>query len=287
MLKTITNLFLNRLLTKGTEQNENGNSLKYAPTSEEINISIDFYYWNLLLYLFPNTFSNDKEAYDFYQDFCKRAREVNENQDIYKIPEHIWLNYKIDMLSGLIVTWNSYNSSPQANVHFSLLKFEDIKDENLKNEVIKLYEDNYEHLNKLGIANRFSNGNLYELTHFVVNTSGIYKNTYWAHDYCHDSFCWEKETRFFTLPIENVIVDLRKIKTNQHALSDEQVEEIKNNIEKEYADYKCKFNIEDYEVELQNQIFTAYVKTKYFYPADDTTLSFDEPKLPYKNIDLI
>ena len=159
---------------------EKDNVLKNAPTSKNIDITIDFRYWKLLLFLFPNSFKNEREAYDFYENFCEKAKNFGENEEVYKLPKHIWLNYKVDMLSGLVVTWNSLTKDPERHFNFYLLPDEDlwphvkIKNEVLKNEILQLYENNYEHLNKLGVADKFTNGSIMVFNHFVIPPCGLF-----------------------------------------------------------------------------------------------------------------
>lgn len=79
---------------------------------------------------------------------------------------------------------------------------------------------------------------------------------------------------------------MRKIKTNQHILSDEQILEYVKNIEKKYSEFNCKIDIKNYVAELNNGIFNIYIKTKYYYPADDLIPPYENPKLPYKILDI-
>ena len=296
MLKTLTSVFfefitkkyMNNKISSNTQNidNENSDILKYAPTSENIDISINFNYWNFLLFLFPNSFNSAKDALDFYETICAKARELNEDEDLYKIPDYIWLNYKVDMKSGLVITYNSYSKNPQINTHFTIFYFENVKNESLRNEFFKLYEDNFEHLKNLGIVSNYTNEKLYALTHFVINPIGIYKSTYWAPDFCNDSFCWDKETDNFSLPIPSLIEALRKIKTNKHLFDNEKIGEIKNTVEKKYEKYKCEIDIQTSTAILMSDMFRISIQTKYFYPAEDITDSFIEPKLPYKTVDI-
>ena len=39
-------------------------------------------------------------------------------------------------------------------------------------------------------------------------------------------------------------------------------------------------------IDRKGNILDVYIKTKYYYPADEITLLFDEPKLPYRSVDL-
>lgn len=277
------NLFCNQ---KNNVSNEN-EILKNAPTAENIDITIDFNYWNLLLFLFPNSFKDNNEACDFYEQFCEKAKSLGEKEEVYKLPELIWLNYKVDMISGLVTTWNSNTKSPETHFSFYLLPYKQIKNAVLKKEIYQLYENNYEHLNKLGIMDKFSNNEFFIFTHFVVNNEGLFKNTHWCYDdFCNDNYLWEKETKNFNLPTYSIIDFLRKIKTNQHILSDEQILEYVKNIEKKYSEFNCKIDIKNYVAELNNGIFNIYIKTKYYYPADDLIQPYENPKLPYKILDI-
>lgn len=278
------NLFCNQ---KNNVSNEN-EILKNAPTAESIDITINFNYWNLLLFLFPNTFKDETEACNYFEYFREKAKSAREDEIVYELPETIWLNYKIDMISGLVTTWNSNTQSPETHFSFYLLPYKKIKNTVLKKEIYQLYENNYEHLNKLGVTDKFSDNKIFTLTHFVVNHEGLFKNTHWCYDdFCNDNYLWEKETKNFNLPTYSIIDFLRKIKTNQQILSEEQILEYVKNIEKKYGEFNCKIDIKNYEAELNNGIFNIYIKTKYYYPADDLILSYDEPKLPYKAIDLL
>ena len=276
------NLFCNQ---KNNVSNEN-EILKNAPTAENIDITIDFNYWKLLLFLFPNSFKDNNEAWDFYEHFCEKAKSLGEKEEVYKLPKLIWLNYKVDMISGLVTTWNSNTKSPETHFSFYLLPYRFIKNAVLKKEIYQLYENNYEHLNKLGIMNKSSNID-FIFTHFVINNEGLFKNTHWCYDdFCNDNYLWEKETKNFNLPTYSIIDFLRKIKTNQHILSDEQILEYVKNIEKKYSEFNCKIDIKNYVAELNNGIFNIYIKTKYYYPADDLIPPYENPKLPYKILDI-
>ena len=286
-MSLLTNILFNLLNARKIDNNNSNDILKNAPTAENIDITIDFNYWKLLLFLFPSSFKSDNEACDFYEKFCEKAKSAHEDEIAYKLPETIWLNYKIDMVSGLVTTWNSKTRSPETHFPFYLLPYKKIKNTVLKKEIYQLYENNYEHLNKLGIMDKFSNNEIFTLTHFVVNHEGLFKNTHWCYDdFCNDNYLWEKETKNFNLPTDSIIDFLRKIKTNQHLLSDEQILEHVKNIEKKYGEFNCKIDIKNYEVEWNNGIFDIYIKTKYYYPAEDVILPYEEPKLPYKAIDL-
>lgn len=241
----------------------------------------------MLFFLFPNTFKDEREAYDFYKEFCAKAKSAREDSLVYELPQNIWLNYKIDMISGLVTTWNSQGKSPETNFNFYLLPYKEIKNGVLKDEILKIYEDNYEHLNKLGIADKLTNEKLLTFEHFVLDHSGLYKNTHWRYDdFFNDNYCWEKETKNYYLPTESIIDFLRKLKTNQHLLSANEIEEIVNNAEKKYSEFNCKIDINNFEAELSNDIMWISIKTKYFYPAENITFSAYEPNLPYKAIDL-
>lgn len=168
------------------------------------------------------------------------------------------------------------------------MPYKKIKNTVLKKEIYQLYENNYEHLNKLGVTDKFSDNKIFTCTHFVVNHEGLFKNTHWCYDdFCNDNYLWEKETKNFNLPTYSIIDFLRKIKTNQHLLSEEEISKFVEDIEKKYSDYHCKIDINNFEARLKNNIFDMFINTKYYYPADDTILSYDEPKLPYKVIDLL
>ena len=126
------NLFCNQ---KNNVSNEN-EILKNAPTAENIDITIDFNYWKLLLFLFPNSFKDNNEACDFYEQFCEKAKSLGEKEEVYKLPELIWLNYKVDMISGLVTTWNSNTKSPETHFSFYLLPYKQIKNAVLKKKFI-------------------------------------------------------------------------------------------------------------------------------------------------------
>ena len=155
-MSLLTDIIFNIFCSQKSNDTEKGNILKNAPTAESIDITIDFNYWNLLLFLFPNSFKNEREADDFYEQFCEKAKSLGEKEEVYKLPEHIWLNYKVDMISGLITTWNSYYKNPAVSFGFSIFPCRKIKNESLKNEICQLYENNKEHLTKLGIIDSFS-----------------------------------------------------------------------------------------------------------------------------------
>lgn len=286
-MSLLTDILFNIFCSQKSNDTEKGNILKNAPTAESIDITIDFNYWNLLLFLFPNSFKNEREADDFYEKFCEKAKSAHEDEIVYKLPETIWLNYKIDMVSGLVTTWNSNTRSPETHFPFYLLPYKKIKNTVLKKEIYQLYENNYEHLNKLGIMDKFSNNEIFTLTHFVVNHEGLFKNTHWCYDdFCNDNHLWEKETKNFNLPTDSIIDFLRKIKTNQHLLSEDEILKFVQDVEIKYSDYDCKIDIKNFEAQLKGNILDVYIKTKYYYPADEITLLFNEPKLPYKAIDL-
>ena len=66
-MSLLTDIIFNIFCSQKSNDTEKGNSLKNAPTAESIDITIDFNYWNLLLFLFPNSFKNEREADDFYE----------------------------------------------------------------------------------------------------------------------------------------------------------------------------------------------------------------------------
>lgn len=255
-------------------------------TSEEIEINIDFNYCNLLMYLFPKTFFSEKEANDFYEEFCRKAKEFNEAENVYKLPENIRLTYKIDMISNLVYTWNSYNKSPETNIYFWILPFEEIKNENLKNEIKLMYEENFEHLKNLEAASKFSNGNIYSTTNFVVNIRGIFKSTNLTPDFKENNSLWNKETDNFYLPIETIIDNFRKIETNKSMVVQSELSKIKNNLEKKYESYKFEINFDEYEAHLKNEMFSAIISTKYFYPLENIKESFEGVNLTYRQVDI-
>lgn len=285
-MSLLTDIIFNIFCNQKSNNAEKDNVLKNAPTAESVEIVINFNYWNLLLFLFPNNFKNSGEAYNFYKNFCEKVKSAREDEEIYKLPEKIRLICKVDMNSGLVVIWNSLTKGPERHFNFYLLSHEKIKNEVLKNEILQLYENNYEHLNKLGIVDKFTNGSIMVFNHFVITSCGLFKNTYWAPDYSEDNCIWEKETKDFFLPTDFIIDFFRKIKTNQHLLSEDEILKFVQDVEKKYSDYDCKIDIKNFEAQLKGNILDVYIKTKYYYPAEDITLLFDEPKLPYKTIDL-
>ena len=278
-MSLLTNILFNLLNTRKTDNNNANNILKNAPTAENINIVIEFNYWKLLLFLFPNSFKNDNEACDFYEQFCEKAKISGEKEENYKIPQKVWINYKIDMISGLIISWNSYNKSPAASFIFPVFQIDEIKNKLLKNEVMKLYEENYEHLEQLGISYKLGE-KIRSNSSFEMNYSCI------SRPYCKTSnryIQWEQCTKNFNLPTKHIIKFLRKIKTNEMLLSDEEILEQIKDIEDKYKEFNCKININKFEAEICNDIFDTVIYTEYNYPA---TFSFDKFKLPYNDIDL-
>jgi hypothetical protein len=249
------------------------NPLKDAPTSEDININICFNYWTFLKFLFPNTFESDKVAYDFYQDYCKRAKMLNEIEDIYKIPFEFNINYKIDLLSGLVLSWNTYSNSPQNDCRFIPLNYEETKDLGLKQELLRIYEENSEHLKSLGIIRKYSWGDLCTFNRFILGHWGLTNPGANFYDDC------------FQIPTDRIIIDLRKIATNMRSLSDK-LEEIEKALEDKYKEYNCEFDLKDFEVKLKTNMFTVYIKAKYHFPATDCNYSLEYSNLPYKHIDL-
>lgn len=261
------------------------NPFKNAPTAEEININIYFKYWNLLYFLFPKTFRSEKEADDFYKNYCARAKELNEKEEIYKIPFEYYVNYKIDMLSGLVMAWNSYNNSPQKTCSFCLLDFMKIENFGLHDEILNIYEENFEHLEKLGVASRLSTGDVLTFNNFVIDVfAGLLKNTHYFPHFCSDTFKWEKETEKedFFIPTESIIIDLRKIKTNEKLL--ENRVELESKLVEKYDKYNCKFNLDDFEAEINTKMFKVYIKPTYYYPAQEVDFSLKYPNVPYKDI---
>lgn len=58
-MSLLTNILFNLLNARKIDNNNSNDILKNAPTAENIDITIDFNYWKLLLFLFPNSFKDD------------------------------------------------------------------------------------------------------------------------------------------------------------------------------------------------------------------------------------
>ena len=177
----IKDLIIEKLLKKDqclptvTEKTEEDNELerirkriaknKEFPTSEKITFTIYPHIPNILLLFFPNSFKDDKEAYDYYIKFCQKAKDLGEDEKIYKeeklLKDGITIEIELDMLSGMKKVWNYTNNNSNMPTSFSFFNYEDIKSKDLKQEIFKLYLENWDYLEEIGMCYTWSYGDKY------------------------------------------------------------------------------------------------------------------------------
>ena len=181
-------------------------------TSKEINVTFQLYIWNILLYFFPNSFKNEEEAYNYYKTFLDKAKRLGEDETIWRdYSKEITFTVNIDLLSGNKTYWNWFYKNPNEKVCFPFFSSMQIKDKELKEEVKKLYYDNYEHLNKdlHGYACK------YEARDELLSDGVGLCITYLGFDFWRPFYSefesWAERENLFALPIENIIYYLQDI----------------------------------------------------------------------------
>ena len=250
------------------------------PTAEKYNIGISLYIHNILCQFFPNSFKNEKDAYDFLIAFCEKANALNENKNIYKQIElyNICLDINVDLLSGLKIVNNHYYNNSSLATSFTFFEPDNIKNENLKNEIKNLYKENFDFLESIGFLHKWSNGNLGPLKMRIEATPwGIdYLLPYWA-DYSQIEAHIRQNKLNYGLPTLEVINLLRV--TEAYHFSDEKCKQIEQDF-KQKLEYKLtnfEINWQEKSVKLANKFITVNLKVDYCYPASLLTT-------PYGNI---
>ena len=261
-------------------ETEDKNKL-FFPTSEEIDIYVRVNIHNLLLYFFPNSFKTENEAYEYYKNFCEKAKKLGEDEEIYKA---------FDLYSGFFINikliWNDYyKNSYNTCVSFKFFSFTEIKSEELKNEIKQLYLENIEFLDSIGFCAQYSWGDLSVNSRVEICPDGVdFKLPNEVIDFHSFKYYMNTHKDIFKLPTNSILEILRVIKT--HNLSLEDCRSLENKIKENINGniFKCEIDFENSSAEIANKFMSVSLNTKYFYPAD--TVTNYETGRDYKYIDL-
>lgn len=189
---------------------------KCKVTSKNIDLTYYLRVDKILLYFFPTSFVDENEAFDYYKNFLKKAKELGEDDKIYKdYLTLIRITTNIDLLSGNIIYWNWFNNLPVNEICFPFFSYNDIKNQELKEEIEKIYLDNYNHLNKIlhGYVTKFSNGQIIVPNGLKLDNYGFNFDTFLCH---YDEFChWAMQEKIFQTPISSIIYDLEKVANSE------------------------------------------------------------------------
>jgi hypothetical protein len=263
----IKDLVIDKFLNKNnksfikSEKTLNKNNLRH-PTSETIFYTLQFDVGQFLLYLFPNTFFNKNEAEDFYIDFCKNAKKYNEAEIFYT--QTTWYDgiVKCDLLSNMKIYWNENKKTMSYGFNFKLFTPYNIKNEDLKKEIEKIYNENIEHLQKIHFLPNESNLEFYiSLSDSIwITPSGIE----WAN--------WNtwgfNDKKFLGFPINSFLKLLRINKV--YDLNKAEKKELLNKFKKWHKKrpYKFKLNFDENSIQLDNEFIRVNLDTKYDYAED-------------------
>lgn len=241
-------------------------------TSKEINVTFQLYIWNILLFFFPNSFSNEEEAYNYYKTFLEKAKRLGEDEAIWRdYSKEITFTVNIDLLSGNKTYWNWFYKIPNEKVCFPFFSSMEIKDKELKEEVKKLYYDNYEHLNKdlHGYARKYEERD--ELLSDGVGLCITYLGFDFWRPFYSEFESWAERENLFALPIESIIYYLHDIangKATEEGLLKE-FEEYKNSYKLtkiEKPEYEEKALAEGGNIIVENKYIRAYISVKHNFP---------------------
>ena len=263
-------------IEKNTTDETNKESSNTIPpiqvTSKEINVTFQLYVWNILLYFFPNSFSNEEEAYNYYKTFLEKAKRLEEDEAIWcDYSKEIAFTVTIDLLSGSKTSWNWFYKIPNEVVYFPFFSCEDIKNRELKEEVIKLYTNNLEHLTKKlhGFIHTWSDSDK------IMSTDKRLAIKYLGFDFSRPYYSefehWAQSEHLFALPIESIIYYLQDI-ANEKATEESLIkkfEEYKNdyNLTKiEKPEYEEKPLTEGGSIIVENKYIRAYISVKHNFP---------------------
>ena len=235
------------------------NKLISSPTSEKIYITISPAIGEILMYFFPNSFKNIKEAESYYLNFCRNAKALGEEKCIYEIQDSLILQINIDHLSGLYTVYNCTNNTLSSCLEFNFFNYRGFKNPELKEKFKKLCDDNEESLKSIchlaGSDQIWTPGNLY----FLPN--GIKCFGYLSPE--------EKPSR---IPFGDILDILRIAKTYGLRNTDDKEKITKLEQDRLYLegnqDIKYKIDYKDLSAEISNKFLKVYINTKYFYPSE-------------------
>lgn len=254
---------------------------KEFPTSEKITITICPKIYNILLYFFPNSFKDDKEAYDYYINFCQKAKDLGEDEKIYKeekfLKEGITIEIELDMLTGMKKVWNYANNNSNLPSSFTFFNYNDIKNSELKQEIAQLYDDNWDFLTGIGMCCGLEEARkLIGYERIDIMPYGL-DYLMFVCDYNKFQFWLGQKKDIFQLPVDDIICALRESQT--YYLRSDENEKLKQKIEKQ--NYKDILNFEiDFEknrAEIANKFLNIFINVEYYKPAEITSDVFDKP----------
>lgn len=244
-----------------------GERLYLHPTAEKISYTVQFNIGQFLLYLFPNTFYSQKEAEEYYISFIKKAKDFKEDEQFYS--QKIWHDgtIYIDLLSNMRLYWNRTLKTLDYGINFKLFTPYNIKNENLRNEIKLLYDENFEHLKKINFLPQ--NGNITDkITFFSCQAIWITPKQI---RYCkYNKYgLLDKQSLYFPLC---TFLKLLRINSS-YDLTREERKEIVKKFKKlnKKRPYKFKLNFKENYLQIQNKFLCVDVWTEYYYPekADD------------------
>lgn len=251
------------------------------PTSEKISITIYPQIHNILLCFFPNSFKNETEAYDYYKSFCQRARDLGEDEKIYKeenlLKDGIYIEIELDMISGMKRTWNYTNNNSNLPSSFTFFNYNYINNNELKQEVVQLYNDNWDFLTEIGMCYNWGDGRKeIGFQRIDIMPYGL-DYLMFVCDYNKFQFWISRNQNMFQLPVDDIICALRKNQT--YYLKDNENKILKENIEKQnYKDvWRFEIDFEKNRAEMANKFINVFIDVQYYRPAEITSDDFDKP----------
>lgn len=249
------------------------------PTSETINFNIYLDIGELLLYFFPNSFKNADNAFEYYINYCEQARSLGEPQEVYKekniINEGVHIKIQLDMKSGQKNIWNYYYQNDSFAVGFNFFNYDYIKNSELKDSITKLYLENRETLEKIGICYKFNNGEIKFKSRLDITPFGL--NHYVLMPAYNTFNHWVGQNKdLFSLPTDNILCAFREART--YYLRENECKELGEMITMELSKNikKCKLdfdynNFYKYRAEIANRFIEVFIDTEYTVPAEIIT----------------
>lgn len=279
--KLVQDLVINKLLNKNNNScikaEKNIKKSLRQPTNETVFYSVQFAIGEFLLYLFPNSFTNVEEAEKYYLNFCQKAQEYNECSELYK---KVWVDgvVKVDLLSNMKLYWDSTVKDFATGLDFKLFTPFNVKNEKLKKEIEKLYNDNLEHLQNINFLPRdrdLTGLILFCIDSIWITPSGIEWTNWNKWGLSEKSYLGFPTNSFLKLLRINEVYDLNRAERK------ELIKQFKKWHKK--RPYKFKLNFQENSIQLDNQFIRVNLYTKYGYVEE-----IDDFPYGYKvqNIDL-
>lgn len=278
-----------KVVIKKVENQKKENSISYF-TAEKISIEVYPQIYNILLRFFPNSFKTDKEAFDYYESFCARAKSLGEDESIYKcgelLKDRFCIEINVDMLSGMQTISNSWNKNSNIPITFPFFAYDDIKNEELKKEVQQLYYENWEFLESIGMCyTRQSDGSRRISGHLEITPYGLDRIS-WCGDYNEFTHWFKGYKNEFQIPLNSMLCLLREYVSKEYLIENFD-EVLQNDVTKIIQDNKdilrCDVNFQRKSIHIANKYVDVYASVDYFHKPEVLTNLSTNNKYYYFN----